>query len=55
MQTVNGHSNFLHEGRARGVLEAALWHGGEAKKSRDAVLGLSASARAALVKFLESL
>ena len=55
VQTVNGHSNFLHDGRARGLLEAVLWHGGEAKKSRDAVLNLSASARAALVKFLESL
>jgi CxxC motif-containing protein (DUF1111 family) len=55
VQTVNGHSNFLHDGRARGLMEAVLWHGGEAKKSRDAVLGLSSSARAALIKFLESL
>jgi len=36
-------------------MEAVLWHGGEAKKARDTVLNLSASARAALVKFLESL
>ena len=55
VQTVNGHSNFLHDGRARGLLEAVLWHGGEAKKSRNAVLDLSADARAALIKFLESL
>ena len=55
VQTVNGHSNFLHDGRARGLLEAVLWHGGEAKKSRDAVVKLSPNARAALVKFLESL
>lgn len=55
VQTVNGHSNFLHDGRARGLMEAVLWHGGEAKKSRDAVLDLSSSARAALIKFLESL
>jgi CxxC motif-containing protein (DUF1111 family) len=55
VQAVNGHSYFLHDGRARGLLEAVLWHGGEAKKSRDAVVSLSASARAALVKFLESL
>ena len=55
VQTVNGHSDFLHDGRARGLMEAVLWHGGEAKKSRDAVLGLSASARAALIRFLESL
>jgi len=55
VQTVNGHSYFLHDGRARGLMEAVLWHDGEAKKSRDAVLGLSASARAALIRFLESL
>ena len=55
VQTVSGHSNFMHDGRARSLLEAVLWHGGEAKKSRDAVLALPASARAALVKFLESL
>ena len=55
VQTVNGHSNFLHDGRARGLMEAVLWHGGEAKKARDTVLDLSASARAALVKLLESL
>jgi CxxC motif-containing protein (DUF1111 family) len=55
VQMVNGHSNFLHDGRARGLMEAVLWHGGEAKKARDTVLNLSASARAALVKFLESL
>jgi CxxC motif-containing protein (DUF1111 family) len=55
VQTVNGHSEFLHDGRARSLMEAVLWHGGEAKKSRDAVLALSVSARAALIKFLESL
>ena len=38
VQTVNGHSNFLHDGRARDLMEAVLWHGGEAKKARDAVL-----------------
>jgi CxxC motif-containing protein (DUF1111 family) len=55
VQTVNGHTNFMHDGRARSLMEAVLWHGGEAKKSRDAVLSLSATARAALIKFLESL
>ena len=55
VSTVNGHSEFTHEGRARSLLEAVLWHGGEAKKSKDAVLQLSASSRAALIKFLESL
>ena len=55
VQAVSGHTNFMHDGRARSLLEAVLWHGGEAKKSRDAVLALPASARAALVQFLESL
>jgi CxxC motif-containing protein (DUF1111 family) len=55
VQTVNGHSNFLHDGRARSLMEAVLWHGGEAKKSRDATIALKSDARAALIKFLESL
>ena len=55
VQTVNGHSNFMHDGRARNLTEAVLWHGGEAKKSRDAFAALTATGRAALIKFLESL
>jgi CxxC motif-containing protein (DUF1111 family) len=54
-QKVNGHNNFLHDGRARNLLEAVLWHGGEAASSRDKVKAMPASDRAALVKFLESL
>ena len=52
---VNGHTRLLHDGRARGVLEAVLWHGGEAAPSRDRVLKMNAQERAALVKFVESL
>jgi CxxC motif-containing protein (DUF1111 family) len=52
---VNSHNRLLHDGRARGVLEAILWHGGEAEASRDRVLKLSREERAALVKFVESL
>ena len=52
---VNGHSNYLHDGRARNLLEAILWHGGEAQKSRDAVREMSAADRAALLHFIESL
>ncbi len=54
-QTVNGHTQFLHDGRARNVLEAILWHGGEAEKSVDAVKKMPAADRDALVKFVESL
>lgn len=52
---VNGHQRLLHDGRADGVLEAVLWHGGEAEGARQQVLKMSASQRAALVTFVESL
>ncbi len=55
VQTVNGHSRFLHDGRAFSLLEAVLWHGGEAERSRRAVQRFSSDERNALVKFLESL
>jgi CxxC motif-containing protein (DUF1111 family) len=53
--TVNGHTNFLHDGRARTLLEAVLWHGGEAKRARESVRHLSRRNRDALIAFLESL
>ena len=46
---------FLHDGRARSLLEAVLWHGGEAEKAKDRVLTLNRSERAALLAFLRSL
>jgi CxxC motif-containing protein (DUF1111 family) len=55
VQTVNGHTNFLHDARARNLLEPVLWHGGEAQPARDRVAGFSAEQRAALVAFLGSL
>ena len=54
-EEVNGHTNFLHDGRARTVMEAVLWHGGEAQMSRDKVLQMPLSDRQALVTFLNSL
>lgn len=54
-QEVNGHTYFLHDGRARNVLEAVLWHGGEAQASRDKVLQFDKAQREALVAFLNSL
>lgn len=54
-QTVNGHTQFLHDGRARSLLEAVLWHGGEAQDARDSVVALAAEDRNALISFLESL
>ena len=55
VKVVNGHTNFLHDGRARGLLEAILWHGGEAEQSRKAVQQMSPTDRDALIAFLESL
>ncbi|MCM8532951.1 MAG: hypothetical protein NE330_17420 [Lentisphaeraceae bacterium] len=53
--TVNGNDFYLHDGRARTIEEAILWHGGESEKSRDAFKALTASERQALLKFLKSL
>lgn len=55
LQEVNGHTEMLHDGRARNALEAILWHGGEAQQSRDDVVKLSTQARNALLAFLASL
>lgn len=55
IRDVNGHQRLLHDGRARGVLEAVLWHGGEAEASRREVLKFSRAEREALVRFVESL
>lgn len=54
-QAVNGHTQFLHDGRARNLLEAILWHGGEAEAARQQVLKFDADERAALLAFLNSL
>ncbi|MED5387847.1 MAG: di-heme oxidoredictase family protein [Pseudomonadota bacterium] len=54
-EAVNGHTQFLHDGRARNLMEAVLWHGGEAAASRDKVLTFDADQRAALLAFLNSL
>ncbi|NIM40933.1 MAG: c-type cytochrome [Hydrogenophaga sp.] len=55
IKDVNGHTRLLHDGRADGVLEAILWHGGEAEESKQRVLKFSEADRQALVKFVESL
>ncbi|VVO19300.1 hypothetical protein PS712_04098 [Pseudomonas fluorescens] len=54
-QAVSGHTRFLHDGRARNLLEAVLWHGGEATAARQQVLSFNAEQRAALLAFLNSL
>lgn len=55
VQRVNGHSLFLHDGRARGLLEAVMFHGGEAEGARERVRAMPKVDRDALIAFLESL
>jgi CxxC motif-containing protein (DUF1111 family) len=52
---VNGHTFLLHDGRARNVNEAILWHGGEAARARQRYVAMPRSDRVALLAFLESL
>ncbi len=54
-ERVSGHTYFLHDGRARSLLEAVLWHGGEAQGQRDAVVDMPPEDRLALIRYLESL
>jgi CxxC motif-containing protein (DUF1111 family) len=54
-QQVSGHTQFLHDGRARSLMEAILWHGGEAGPARERVLAMPKPDRDALVSYLESL
>ncbi len=53
--TVSGKETFLHDGRARTLEEAILWHGGEAQAARDGYASLPETERAALIRFLKSL
>lgn len=55
VKVVNKHEFFLHDGRARGLEEAILWHGGEASKAQNNYKNLSKEDRNNLIKFLESI
>lgn len=54
-EKVNGHTYFLHDGRARNLLEAIMWHGGEGEASKNLFKRMPKEDRDALIKFLESL
>jgi CxxC motif-containing protein (DUF1111 family) len=54
-QTVSGHTRFLHDGRARDLTEAILWHGGEARAARQEFTHMSRAERTALLAYLQSL
>lgn len=55
IKIVNRHTYLLHDGRARNIEEAVLWHGGEAQDAQQKYQSLSATDRAKLIKFVESL
>lgn len=52
---VSGGEAYLHDGRARSLEEAILWHGGEGAAAKEAFRNMSAADRLALVTFLKSL
>ena len=55
IELVNGHTNFLHDGRARNIQEAILWHGGEAETAKQKYKRYSVTDRGAVLKFLNTL
>jgi CxxC motif-containing protein (DUF1111 family) len=54
-ERVNGSNALLHDGRARSLTEAILWHGGEAQAAREAFRAMPQPDRAALLRFIESI
>lgn len=52
---VSGHTHFMHDGRAKNITEAILWHGGEALRSKEIFKKLSKKERADLLEFLNSI
>ena len=54
-QKVNGHTYFLHDGRARNFVEAIMWHGGEGEASKNLFKKMSKIDRDDLIAFLKSL
>ena len=55
IENVNNHTRLLHDGRARNVAEAILWHDGEGLEAREEFRKMSREDREALLRFLESL
>ena len=50
-----GKEAYLHDGRARDLSEAILWHGGEAEGAKEAFRNMNATSRAAVLRFIQSL
>ena len=54
-KVVNSKAQFMHDGRAKTIQEAILWHGGEAQSSKNKYKQLSAKDRTDLLNFINSL
>ena len=54
-EKVAGEANYLHDGRARSIEEAILWHGGEAQKSKEDFMALNKQSRTKVLDFLNSI
>ena len=55
LKAINANTRYLHDGRARTIDEAILWHGGQGARSRDRFKALSADDRQKMVDFINSL
>ena len=55
IKTVNKHTTLLHDGRARNIEEAILWHGGEALNAKDVFMNFTQEERGKLIAFIKSL
>jgi len=55
IKKINRHTRFLHDGRARSLEEAILWHGGEAENAQKKYISLSKKDRETLIQYVESL
>jgi len=55
IKTVNGHTSLMHDGRAKNIEEAILWHGGEGLDAKNEYKKLTNSQRSDLLEFINSL
>jgi CxxC motif-containing protein (DUF1111 family) len=55
LSSINPNVRYLHDGRARSIEEAVLWHAGQGAKSRDRFKQLTAADRQDLIEFVNSL
>lgn len=48
-------ADFLHDGRAKSIEEAILWHGGEALKSKNNFMNLTKDQRQKVIRYIKEL